>query len=114
MAGETLPAGIDVRGHGGWIVAPGVMSPDGRSWQPRKGTLWIGDIHQGETLPELPEVFLEILRPRERSSGVRAASAPTDLKRGKAYSGAALDGSVAELLAAPKWERNSAATFCCS
>jgi len=28
-----LPAGIDVRGAGGWIVAPGSMRPDGAEWR---------------------------------------------------------------------------------
>jgi len=30
----SLPAGIDVRGRGGWIVAPGAIRGDGSRWQP--------------------------------------------------------------------------------
>jgi hypothetical protein len=34
----ALPAGVDVRGTGGWIVAPGAIRPDSARWAPVPGT----------------------------------------------------------------------------
>jgi hypothetical protein len=39
----ALPDGIDVRGDGGWIVAPGAVRPDGRGWEPAPGSPSLAD-----------------------------------------------------------------------
>ncbi len=48
----TLPAGIDVRGHGGYVIAPGTVMQDGRLYEV------FGDISQS---PELPAWLVAII-----------------------------------------------------
>jgi len=48
----TLPTGVDVRGHGGYVVAPGTVMQDGRLYE------LFGDLSQ---TPELPAWLLEIV-----------------------------------------------------
>jgi Bifunctional DNA primase/polymerase, N-terminal len=49
-----LPDGIDVRGAGGWIVAPGSMRLDGASWRLIAGSF--------DDVPIVPEWLQEIIR----------------------------------------------------
>lgn len=48
----SLPVGIDVRGHGGYVIAPGTVMQDGRLYEV------FGDIAEA---PELPSWLCEIL-----------------------------------------------------
>jgi hypothetical protein len=52
QARGSLPAGVDVRGAGGWIVAPGSRRPDGKAWR------MIAD----HPVPMLPKWIEEIIR----------------------------------------------------
>lgn len=68
-----LPAGIDVRGSGGWIVAPGSVRPDGHRWEPAidRPTLWDG----AAKLSFLPPWMAELIqghRPTERTCDAEA------------------------------------------
>ena len=56
----ALPAGVDVRGHGGYVIAPGTIMADGRLYEV------FGDIAEA---PELPAWLVEIL---EAKRGGRA------------------------------------------
>ncbi|OJU06928.1 MAG: hypothetical protein BGN87_15950 [Rhizobiales bacterium 65-79] len=49
-----LPAGIDVRGEGGYVIAPGAVLPDGRCWR----------VIGGETLRDLPPWPAALLPPK--------------------------------------------------
>jgi hypothetical protein len=51
----ALPMGIDVRGKGGWIVAPGSVRPDGAMWAVAGGTPPLADAFQAGTIPILPD-----------------------------------------------------------
>jgi Bifunctional DNA primase/polymerase, N-terminal len=59
----ALPDGVDVRGTGGWIVAPGSFRPDGASWRLVAGSM--------DEVPVLPEWLEEIIRQK----GQRVSSA---------------------------------------
>ena len=50
----SLPAGIDVRGVGGFVIAPGASLPDGRSYRIIAGK-W-------NAIPALPEPLAAFLR----------------------------------------------------
>src|SRR5690606_28687485 len=52
----TLPAGIDVRGSGGYVIAPGSIMQDGRFYE-----LW-GDLSSS---PEIPQWLFEIIETRQ-------------------------------------------------
>ncbi len=50
----SLPAGIDVRGDGGYVIAPGAIMPDGRCWSATDGlTAFLRAYAAG--LPAIPE-----------------------------------------------------------
>lgn len=52
----ALPAGIDVRGHGGYVVAPGTVMQDGRLYE-----LW-GDLSKAPELPAWLAAIIEAPR----------------------------------------------------
>jgi len=51
-----LPDGIDVRGVGGFVIAPGAVLPDGKGWQSVNGRPLLADAFKAGTIPELPVV----------------------------------------------------------
>ena len=114
----TLPPGINVRGDGGWIVASGVMRPDGKRWKAREGTPGLVAMLKAGTLPEPPECILAHLRQPERPSepfgGARTAPpiGEADDARGRAYAAATLANLAAEMLGTPKTRRNNKLNAC--
>src|SRR5262245_44104656 len=105
-----LPDGIDVRGAGGFVIAPGAMLPDGKQWQSATGKPSLADAYKAGTIPELPQWLADIIRPSGRSNGGTARifdnGETNNSCRGQAYATAALDGAVAELSIAPTGKRN--------
>src|SRR5262249_12873471 len=102
-----LPDGIDVRGGGGFVIAPGGVAPDGKRWQSRNGRPLLADAFKTGTIPELPQWLADIIRPNRRSNGgALDEDARTTFSRGQAYAAAALQGAAAEVSAAPAGKRN--------
>src|SRR5262245_34870677 len=58
----ALPPGIDVRGAGGWIVAPGAVRPDGRRWASSPNKPSLVEAHRAATIPQLPNWLATIIR----------------------------------------------------
>jgi RecA-family ATPase len=58
-----LPPGLDVRGRGGWIVGPGTMRPDGKTWAPAPGSPLLDQAFRANTIPELPQWLADLIRP---------------------------------------------------
>jgi Bifunctional DNA primase/polymerase, N-terminal len=52
-----LPDGIDVRGVGGFVIAPGAVLPDGKQWQSVNGRPLLAEAFKGGTIPELPQCW---------------------------------------------------------
>ena len=113
----ALPEGIDVRGSGGWIVAPGAVRSDGARWQPVLGTQSLADAYRCGTIYPLPAWIGRIIRadPGERrqkaksnshSSGTRKNSA----SRESAYATATLNALGMELSDTRPGTRNDALT----
>jgi hypothetical protein len=109
-----LPDGVDVRGVGGYVIAPDAQLPDGKRWQSVNGRPLLADAFKAGTIPELPEWLADIIHPSRRSNGgavdedtrVFDKRGTSNSYRGQAYAAAALDGAVAELSAAPSGKRN--------
>jgi Protein of unknown function (DUF3987)/Bifunctional DNA primase/polymerase, N-terminal len=109
-----LPDGVDVRGVGGYVIAPDAQLPDGKRWQSVNGRPLLADAFKAGTIPELPEWLADIIHPSRRSNGgavdedtrVFDKSGTSNSFRRQAYAAAALDGAVAELSAAPTGKRN--------
>ena len=105
-----LPDGIDVRGHGGWVVAPGTIRPDGKLWLPDPKGPSLIDAIRNSPIPILPD-WLRTLIIAQRSHCPNAGSrsdkrhrAPhgTDQDAGtreRTYARIALEGCVRELAA---------------
>jgi hypothetical protein len=112
-----LPDGIDVRGDGGWIVAPGSVRPDGAVWEQADGRPSLVDAYPNG-VPPLPIWLADIIRARPenvaptphpappQSSPSHAPSSPSRERR---YAAAALDRSAAELAGVPRGNRNHSA-----
>src|SRR5262245_43602660 len=58
-----LPDGVDVRGVGGFVIAPGAVLPDGKRWQFVNGKPVLIDAFMADTIPELPQWLADIIRP---------------------------------------------------
>ncbi|GEO18686.1 DUF3987 domain-containing protein [Microvirga aerophila] len=58
----VLPGGINMRGHGGFIVAPGSVRPDGERWREPDGGLRLGSSFVAGTIPEIPHWLVDLIR----------------------------------------------------
>src|SRR5262249_10706711 len=106
-----LPDGIDVRGVGGFVIAPGAVLPDGKRWQSVNGRPLLADAFKAGTIPALPQWLANIIRPKQqqpKGDGIDECarnfanlSGANNSLRGQTYAAAALNGAVAELSAAP-------------
>jgi len=94
-----LGAGVDVRGDGGYVLAPPSVT-DGKHY------IWLG---RGTSAP-LPDAWVELLQ--DKPDAPVPVTVPVSLPRGKsarqAYLLAALEGERGELRSAPEGTRNHA------
>jgi hypothetical protein len=67
-----LPAGIDVRGAGGWTVAPGAVRIDGEVYSQETPSL--AEAYVAHTIPPLPDAIVRLITEGHRN-GPRAADA---------------------------------------
>jgi RecA-family ATPase len=112
---HSFPAGIDVRGRGGFVIAPGSTLPDGRGYRIVSGT-WA-------TIPALPVALAAYLKerrpvapPQSIQSGVDQGSivqtAMPVTERDLAWAASALAGEVEKVLNATPGERNNTLNRC--
>lgn len=66
--GEFSGRGINVRGDGGYVIAPGATLPDGRCWRYISGSSDVFEVQP----PPLPEWIATKIRPKERAPSVPA------------------------------------------
>ena len=95
----NLPPGIDVRGAGGWIVAPGATTPWG-SWRSAPNAPALTDAYAKDTIPILPAWLATIIRPPVitiRSPWYTTITTRMPGNREEAYAAAALAGQAADL-----------------
>ncbi|MBM1171267.1 DUF3987 domain-containing protein [Microvirga arabica] len=105
----ALPAGINMRGHGGFIIAPGAFRPDGAPWREKEGSPHLTKAFIGGTIPEVPIWLVELIRPKRR--GTTAAfdgkTTPSRLfAREQAYAEQALRNACNEVASATRGKRN--------
>jgi len=100
----SLPEGIDVRGVGGYVIAPGATLSDGRSYK-LKGS-W-------DAIPALPDALAAFLKRKDVSETpslpTKTEARPAATEREKAYGHDAHEKNCAELAATPKGSRNDTA-----
>ena len=107
----TLPDGIDVRGDGGYVVAPGAVLPNGREWRSAPGTPSLYEAYKSGNgaLPCMPDWLLNEIRKRKphdaepaSNNGRYAFDDGEVTKRERAFAQAALDGICTKLRAMPR------------
>lgn len=98
----ALPAGVDVRGAGGFVVAPGSIRPDGAEWRTSNGELDLTDAFRRGAIPPMPAWLVDVIRAQKPAA--ESVVAPKD----RDYAAAALAGCVAELERAAPGNRNNA------
>jgi hypothetical protein len=64
-AGGFRGLGIDIRGFGGYIVAPGTANQNGR-WAPRAGTPDLIQAVQDGSLPNVPDWVVDLIKQTDR------------------------------------------------
>jgi hypothetical protein len=105
---DSLPAGIDVRGVGGYVIGPGATLPDGRAYRLVQGT-W-------DAIPPLPDALATLLKAKgpitppdvtNGTAGLCVAALVTDRERASAL--AALADEVAKLTAMQEGSGRNAA-----
>ena len=92
-----LPRGVDVRGHGGYIVLPPSIHPGGARYE------WEVWPHERPPQP-FPRFLLELLRPKPEPKS--QAVVTRNGARGTAYAQAALERELGRLARAQEGERN--------
>jgi hypothetical protein len=104
-----LPKGINVRGTGGFVVAPGAVRPDGAIWKPAPGFPELTQAFQAGTVPVLPDWLLELIAPKQPTieSAGSGEHPPAHQGRERAYVAATLRNSVAELQRTSPGHRNN-------
>jgi hypothetical protein len=88
----SLPSGIDVRGLGGYVIAPGATLPDGRTYKVITGT-W-------DAIPHLPEALAAFVREKNPATTLVASGGPVGYAvtdRERAFAQAALATEVTKL-----------------
>jgi putative DNA primase/helicase len=103
--------GINIRGAGGYVIAPGATLPDGRRYTRDKDTPNLFVALRENAVPPLPEWFVELLRPKARHDQDREdAPQPAQKLNGSIrhhrYAEAALDRLCEELANTPERSRN--------
>jgi hypothetical protein len=108
----VLPGGINMRGRGGFIVAPGAVRPDGKRWVEAAGGPSLATAYREGTLPQIPRWLVQMLRPHQQQSssqtGARTWDSPEPSHaRERAYAAAALQRAESGLAAAQPGTRNN-------
>ncbi len=109
-----LPAGVDIRGAGGFAMAPNAVLPDGRRYSPyKKYPSLTAGLRQG-TVPAFPEALVDVVR-RKRSKaasrneqGSSKDRADGDFSRESIHARGLLDLHAEKLAKAPQGGRNEA------
>jgi hypothetical protein len=99
--GTIANRGINVRGSGGFIVAPSSLRPDQQVWAPRDGTPDLAEAFLDNSIPTIPVWLAERLKKPRTSPGQTVG------KREREYALVALRGSQSELDSASAGERNN-------
>ncbi len=74
----VLPGGINMRGRGGFIVAPGAMRPDGKRWIEPEGSPFLATAYREGALPKIPRWLVQMLRPHQQQSSSQTGARTWD------------------------------------
>ncbi|WP_198302209.1 AAA family ATPase [Bosea sp. AS-1] len=100
----ALPLGVDVRGFGGYVIAPGATMLDGRRYEPEDGYFL-----EADTPPEWLIDVLSGSREKPAAQFTVEAGPPVSDERKRLYGHAALDADMRSLASAAPGTRNEEA-----
>ena len=109
----SLPDGVDVRGVGGYTIAPEAMLSNGRRYRPDFRTPTLLKALQSISIPALPEVLEKLITNAREIGAANVAeqrlptSRSTPSAREAAYAAATLKESARELAEAKRGGRNN-------
>jgi Bifunctional DNA primase/polymerase, N-terminal len=97
-----LPAGIDVRGCGGYVICPYATLSDGRRYKSVPGTPDLISAFKAGTIPHVPHGIVDLIQADNQAQTFNTAAGA----RERAYAQAALEGCMAELAGTSTGNRN--------
>jgi hypothetical protein len=110
----ALQPGIDVRGHGGYIVASGSVMSDGTFYEPVAGWPDLPEAYAANAIPVIPNWLVRIIGTKAKASAGgpcegMVASAPGDCAdhRASAWAAAGLEAEARALAAMGVGDRNN-------
>jgi hypothetical protein len=103
-----LPAGVDIRGTGGFVVAPGAVLPDGRCYASlaRRPDLVLSIT--AKTIPAIPAGIIALVDPPRRRAKAQTHHHGPVRPRERAYAKTALRRLASELATTAPGKRNEA------
>jgi hypothetical protein len=101
-----LPAGIDVRGAGGYVISPYALLPDGRRYRAVPNTPDLISAYQAGRIPPIPEGIVALLEARKKDKDKQEPESDKPGIRERSYAVAALEGCTQQLAAAKAGKRN--------
>jgi hypothetical protein len=107
----VLPGGINMRGHGGFIVAPGAVRPDGQLWREPDDGLRLAAAFAAGTIPEIPQWLVDLIRAPKGDHAIKdEPPAPhnvqTASERERSYTARVLEGERTRVRQAAPGTRN--------
>ena len=97
--------GINVRGAGGYVIAPGALLRDGKEYRRDPNTPSIIEAVRNGTVPVLPPSIVTLLRPNGHAAPPPAKPAHSGARE-EAYAQVALGNVASEIAKAPSGSRN--------
>jgi hypothetical protein len=103
-----LPIGVDIRGNGGFVVAPGAVLTDGRCYAPLAGQPDLTLAFSAKTIPVVPPAVVALIDPPRQHARRKTQRSGPVWPRERAYAKAALRRNAGELAATAPGGRNQA------
>ena len=103
--GELKNLGINFRGRGGYVIAPGARRADGRQWGTSDENNVLYGLITGGQLKPPPQWLIDKIKSTKRRARSESDTPVTDRER--AYAAKALKGAAAEMDAALPGHRNN-------
>lgn len=94
----ALPLGIDIKGCGGYTIAPYAAYCDGRKYQAVSGTPDLISAFKAGTIPHVPQGIVDLIRANKHDPNPEQTFTGTAGARERAWAQSALEGCMSELL----------------